>query len=311
MKLYLSVLLFVVCMVALFLAIVFNPLDKQYISCFDEMKGLSALKNNDINAFFEFYDKPVTVKNHVGAMLLLSNIYKDTGRYIDALRVIISFRHNKDYSVCATFNKPLERSVCRIINVFEPDLSNVDKNREISKIYFEMEDFKRAIEYNLLSNNVDYCYSAKLYANTSNSKKVDYYLLNCRNKEGIQSKKYRLAYAYVNSQKSRYLNAEACYKSLINKNCEKRRNCSYNNDVYMGLADLYMQQKIYKKAERYYKKVLYTKPYSYKANFALAQCLIALHKSNEAKTILKNIILYNPDSKYEIEILLKKISSNN
>ena len=44
------------------------------------------------------------------------------------------------------------------------------------------------------------------------------------------------------------------------------KDCTYNNDVYLGLADLYMQQKMYKKAAYYYTKVLYTKPYYYKAN---------------------------------------------
>lgn len=306
MKNYLIVLGTAFLLFIILAACVFNPYDKQYQSYYDETAAMTAYSNNDINSFFKLTDTPTTVKHHTGRMLILSVLYKMTGRYEDSIRVLNSFERERDYSFCALDKEPVKKIACRLAFTFYNDSYHFDRNEKISNVYYEKGDYKKAKEYSEKADKINHCYKARIYANMNESDKAESSFEQCKikNKKEITKTK-----GIIFHSEKKYAQAEKEYLSLINKACSKSGKCKGNNDVYMLLGKLYYDQGQFAKAISYYKKVLKQEPYTYKANYYAAQCSLKMNKKSEALKYLENILVYSPDNKAEIESEIKAINS--
>lgn len=305
MKLYLSVLFSFIFFIFVFLVVSYNPYDKQYQAFLSEKVGLKDYTNKDINGFIKNYDNPVTVKYHMPSMRMLSIVYKQIGRFDDAIRVVNSYEKDKDYGFCVLYKSPINRSICRLVSVFSNNDITIDKNLIISEIYFEKGDYAKANEYFEKSNKMDLCYCSKYYALANNNKQANSYLHKCMIDNSISLKKRLLTKAYVLSKQQQYFEAEKIYKSLINSQCDKRINCTGNVEIYMELADLYKSRKLYSKAIFCYKKALKVQPYHYNANKGVAECFEKLNQKSEARHYYKQILKYQPDDTKFIELKIR------
>ena len=247
-----------------------NPNDPQYKAYYQQNKALDAYNTGDIESYFKYSENPVGLSYNYPSNLLLVKNYTIAGRYDDAIRVVKSFKKDYDYSHCIRFN-PLMRAVCRIdIMVNSKDFGYND-NLLLSKIYFSKGDYKTALDFNNKLEKKNACYSASLYAANGDIKTAYEYLEKCALEQ--KSKKYPrefyVAAGDIYKSQKLYLQAISEYqKDIASVKCGK--SCKYNNATYLLIADSYKEAGRIEQAKQYYKNILSTEPWYFKAQQGLA-----------------------------------------
>ena len=304
--LYYIVLSVSIVIIGLIYLFVMNPYDKQYKSFYLEKEAAAALEKGDIDTYLELADSSVSKKYHSSQNLILSIIYKKIGRYDDAKEVISEFKKDYDYSYCTFYKDARFKYICRAYATLNPVKYDMDKHAKYAEIYFENEEYEKSLAEMIIGQTDQPCLRAKIFA-ARNIFPAAYKNLHYCKLQKSNNKEYILTKAYVLQKQKKYDKAKKYYYKSINKNCTNSEKCKGNNTSYLMLGKLFMEEKDYRSAIVYFKKVMQTENYNYKANYYTGICYKKLNEPKMAKYYFEQANKYNPDNSEQINKLISDI----